>query len=50
MPALHLEDPQLYVGQGGLSITLNFTVPGSPPSGEAFDKTKLWKFKCPAAL
>jgi len=37
-------------GQGGLSITLNFTVPGSPPSGEAFDKTKLWKFKCPAAL
>ena len=37
-------------GEGDLAVTINITVPGAPASGDPFDKTKLWKLKCPPAL
>ena len=37
-------------GEGTMAVTLNVRVVDGAAAGEPFDKAKLWKFKCPAAL
>ena len=37
-------------GEDDLAVTINVTAPTAPASGDPFDKTKLWKLKCPPSL